>query len=298
MPIRSARRQRESRPSSQTTGASASAARSLCRIAERLRHRLDDHEVGEREADEHERQRPAGSSARPGSRPGWPSRSGRTSRRGRSGSGRARDPSRSTRGAPRSAGPPRAAPAPATRVMRLIDASAIARTEANSTRTTTSPPSQAVDASINGSRALRPRCSSLPPRRTYTSRHGASNAAACPASPKRSKRPNHGRARSRRMRRRRRLRRPDRRAADRAGGRSVVVLEARRRVGGRVWTDHLADGTPIDRGGAWLGPGQDRLYALAAEMGVATYPTFVGRRPPARRRAAACIATAASSPAG
>ena len=58
-------------------------------------------------------------------------------------------------------------------------------------------------------------------------------------------------------------------------GRSVVVLEARDRVGGRVWTDHLADGTPIDRGGAWLGPGQDRLYALAAEMGIGTYPTFV-----------------------
>lgn len=58
-------------------------------------------------------------------------------------------------------------------------------------------------------------------------------------------------------------------------GRSVVVLEARDRVGGRVWTDRLPDGTPLDRGGAWLGPGQDRLYALAAEMGVATYPTFV-----------------------
>ena len=59
------------------------------------------------------------------------------------------------------------------------------------------------------------------------------------------------------------------------GGHAVVVLEARDRVGGRVWTDHLSDGTPIDRGGAWLGPGQDRLYALAAEMGIGTYPTFV-----------------------
>ena len=58
-------------------------------------------------------------------------------------------------------------------------------------------------------------------------------------------------------------------------GRSVVVLEARDRVGGRVFTERLADGTTIDRGGAWLGPGQDRLYALATEMGVATYPTFV-----------------------
>jgi monoamine oxidase len=58
-------------------------------------------------------------------------------------------------------------------------------------------------------------------------------------------------------------------------GRSVVVLEARDRIGGRVWTERLPDGTPIDRGGAWLGPGQDRLYALAEEMGVGTYPTFV-----------------------
>ena len=58
-------------------------------------------------------------------------------------------------------------------------------------------------------------------------------------------------------------------------GRSVVVLEARDRVGGRVWTERFPDGTALDRGGAWLGPGQDRLYALAAEMDVGTYPTFV-----------------------
>ena len=38
-------------------------------------------------------------------------------------------------------------------------------------------------------------------------------------------------------------------------GRTVVVLEARDRVGGRIWTEPLADGTPVDRGGAWLGPG-------------------------------------------
>jgi monoamine oxidase len=59
-------------------------------------------------------------------------------------------------------------------------------------------------------------------------------------------------------------------------GRSVVVLEARDRVGGRVWTDRLSDGTRIERGGAWVGVGQDRLYALAAEMGLETYPTFTG----------------------
>ncbi len=58
-------------------------------------------------------------------------------------------------------------------------------------------------------------------------------------------------------------------------GRSAIVLEARDRVGGRVWTERRSDGTPIDRGGAWLGPGQDRLYALAEEMSIGTYPTFV-----------------------
>jgi monoamine oxidase len=57
-------------------------------------------------------------------------------------------------------------------------------------------------------------------------------------------------------------------------GRSVVVLEARDRVGGRVWTEWLPDGTPLNFGGTWIGPGQDRVYALAQEMGVGWYPTY------------------------
>ncbi len=57
-------------------------------------------------------------------------------------------------------------------------------------------------------------------------------------------------------------------------GLSVVVLEARDRLGGRVYTEYLPDGTAIERGGAWLGPGQDRAYALVAEMGATTYPTW------------------------
>jgi monoamine oxidase len=36
-------------------------------------------------------------------------------------------------------------------------------------------------------------------------------------------------------------------------GLSVVVLEARDRVGGRAHTETLSDGTTIDHGGAWLG---------------------------------------------
>ncbi|MFY9922478.1 MAG: FAD-dependent oxidoreductase [Mycobacterium sp.] len=37
-------------------------------------------------------------------------------------------------------------------------------------------------------------------------------------------------------------------------GLSVALLEARDRVGGRTFTELRADGTWIDRGGAWVGP--------------------------------------------
>lgn len=54
----------------------------------------------------------------------------------------------------------------------------------------------------------------------------------------------------------------------------VLLLEARDRIGGRVWTQRFDDGTYVDLGGAWVGPTQDRLYALAREFGVETYPTY------------------------
>lgn len=54
-------------------------------------------------------------------------------------------------------------------------------------------------------------------------------------------------------------------------GNAVVVLEARDRVGGRTETIEVA-GTWVDIGGQWVGPGQDRLYALAEEVGVETFP--------------------------
>lgn len=59
-----------------------------------------------------------------------------------------------------------------------------------------------------------------------------------------------------------------------AAGQTVVVLEARDRVGGRVWTQQTPEGIPFDLGGTWLGPGQDAAYALAHEMGVRTYRTW------------------------
>jgi len=58
-------------------------------------------------------------------------------------------------------------------------------------------------------------------------------------------------------------------------GKSVVVLEARDRIGGRIWTQPLADGTPIDRGGGWLAPKHEAMFKLAAEFGVSTYKTYV-----------------------
>ncbi len=44
-------------------------------------------------------------------------------------------------------------------------------------------------------------------------------------------------------------------------GLSVAVLEARDRVGGRVLSQRLADGTTVDLGAQWIGPGQRRMYA-------------------------------------
>jgi monoamine oxidase len=58
-------------------------------------------------------------------------------------------------------------------------------------------------------------------------------------------------------------------------GKSVVVLEARDRVGGRIWTQRLADGSPVDRGGAWLAPRHDAIFRLAGDLGVTTYKTWV-----------------------
>jgi len=58
-------------------------------------------------------------------------------------------------------------------------------------------------------------------------------------------------------------------------GKSVVVLEARDRIGGRIWTQHLSDGTAVDRGGAWLAPKHEAVFGLARDFGVATYKTWV-----------------------
>ena len=58
-------------------------------------------------------------------------------------------------------------------------------------------------------------------------------------------------------------------------GRSVALLEARDRIGGRTFTEMLDDGSWIDRGGAWVGPGQDRIYAMMNEFGVGSYKQYL-----------------------
>lgn len=62
-------------------------------------------------------------------------------------------------------------------------------------------------------------------------------------------------------------------AADRlsSAGHQVTVLEARDRVGGRVCTQVLADGTILDVGGQWLDPTHKRMYALAQRFGAEVY---------------------------
>jgi monoamine oxidase len=55
-------------------------------------------------------------------------------------------------------------------------------------------------------------------------------------------------------------------------GRDVTVLEARDRVGGRVWT-HRGDGVPLDLGGMWVGAGHSHFRALLDRFELTTYPT-------------------------
>ncbi|TDQ19433.1 monoamine oxidase [Algoriphagus boseongensis] len=52
------------------------------------------------------------------------------------------------------------------------------------------------------------------------------------------------------------------------------ILEARDRLGGRVYTKKFDQGYYLDFGGQWIGPTQDRMYALCEEYGVSFYETY------------------------
>ncbi len=54
-------------------------------------------------------------------------------------------------------------------------------------------------------------------------------------------------------------------------GYAVTVLEARDRIGGRVWTDHAWPGIPLDLGASWIhGINGNPIKALADQWGVTT----------------------------
>jgi monoamine oxidase len=57
-------------------------------------------------------------------------------------------------------------------------------------------------------------------------------------------------------------------------GRSVLVLEARDRVGGRVLSHTLRGGSYSELGGMFTGPTQDHIQVLAKDLGVGLYPTY------------------------
>ena len=57
-------------------------------------------------------------------------------------------------------------------------------------------------------------------------------------------------------------------------GKSVVVLEARNRVGGRVINHDLGGGAISERGGTFVGPTQDRVLALMDAYGISKFDTY------------------------
>ncbi|MDX6697580.1 MAG: monoamine oxidase [Solirubrobacteraceae bacterium] len=62
--------------------------------------------------------------------------------------------------------------------------------------------------------------------------------------------------------------------AIRKAGKSVLVVEARHRVGGRVVNHNLGNGVVAELGAEYVGPTQDRILALAKELGVQVFPTY------------------------
>jgi monoamine oxidase len=61
----------------------------------------------------------------------------------------------------------------------------------------------------------------------------------------------------------------------RRAGKSVLVLEADKRAGGRVWTHELGGGDGTERGGAYVGPTQNHILGLAEDLGIGTVPGVI-----------------------
>ncbi|MEZ5154928.1 MAG: FAD-dependent oxidoreductase [Solirubrobacterales bacterium] len=59
----------------------------------------------------------------------------------------------------------------------------------------------------------------------------------------------------------------------RAAGRTVLICEARDRVGGRTLNEPIGGGAVVELGAQWVGPTQDLINDLISELGLATFPT-------------------------
>ena len=55
----------------------------------------------------------------------------------------------------------------------------------------------------------------------------------------------------------------------------MLLVEARKRVGGRVLNHHLDQGATIESGGAFVGPTQNHILRLAKELDVRTFDEYV-----------------------
>ena len=57
-------------------------------------------------------------------------------------------------------------------------------------------------------------------------------------------------------------------------GLTPLILEADERVGGRILTQEAIPGVPVELGAQWIGDTHQRMFRLAAELGVETYPQY------------------------
>jgi len=62
----------------------------------------------------------------------------------------------------------------------------------------------------------------------------------------------------------------------RQNGLNATVLEARKRVGGRIHNRQTAGGTKVEMGATWLGSKHQQLRQLLAELGLGTFAQFLG----------------------
>src|SRR6476620_12635368 len=57
-------------------------------------------------------------------------------------------------------------------------------------------------------------------------------------------------------------------------GLTPLVLEADERVGGRILTQEVMPGIPVELGAQWIGDSHERMFRLADELGVETFPQY------------------------